>query len=361
MNKIHSYLERCAEKGVFPGASWIIGNNGGFLEKGSVGILGEGLGPVKEDSIYDMASLTKIFTALAWMKQFEEGLVRLEDTVDYFLPSYKTGAFGGVELFALLTHTAPFPGGTHLYRHVKTREELLETLRKSTFRAENVGEVLYTCEAFILLGEITSAVDSSPLDEVIRRRVLEPLGMKETGFSPGPELLERIAPTEYCSMRKRMVRGEVHDENAMIMGGVSGNAGIFSCAPDMARLAAAMLASLGSGAFLQKSSAGLMIRNHTAGKGQNRGLGWMLAGPGSSAGDLLSADSFGHTGFTGTSLWIDPSRKLYALLLSNRIHPKRDNPEIFRARHIFHNLAVLEYGEPRGERAGGTEERLRHA
>jgi CubicO group peptidase (beta-lactamase class C family) len=345
MGKIQSYLERCAAGGVFPGASWIIGNAGGYLDKGTVGILGEGLGPVKEDSVYDMASLTKIFTALAWMKQFEEGLVRLEDTVGYFLPSYKTSAFGGVELFALLTHTAPFPGGTSLYRHVHSRDELLEALRNYEFRTEDVGQVLYTCEAFILLGEIIAAVDSSTLDEVVRRRVLEPLGMKETGFLPKPELMERIAPTEYCSMRGRVVRGEVHDENAMLMGGVSGNAGVFSCAPDMARLAVAMLDSLKGGGFLRKPSAELMTRNHTAGKGQNRCLGWMLASPGTSAGDLLSSASFGHTGFTGTSLWIDPVRKFYALLLSNRIHPRRDNIKLFRARHIYHNMAVLEYGE----------------
>jgi CubicO group peptidase (beta-lactamase class C family) len=88
-----------------------------------------------------------------------------------------------------------------------------------------------------------------------------------------------------------------------------------------------------------------MTRNHTFGKGENRGLGWMIAGSGSSAGDLLSSRSFGHTGFTGTSLWIDPEKKFFALLLSNRVHPHRNNTGIFRSRHIFHNLAVLEYGE----------------
>jgi CubicO group peptidase (beta-lactamase class C family) len=160
-----------------------------------------------------------------------------------------------------------------------------------------------------------------------------------------------------------LVRGEVHDENAVVMGGVSGNAGLFSTGLDMSRLAVAMLASLEGGGgslrrrltaaklasleigpLLKRASAELMTRNHTAGKGQNRGLGWMIAEPGSSAGDLMSPRSFGHTGFTGTSLWIDPERKLYALLLSNRIYPKRDNAGIFRVRPIFSNLAILEYG-----------------
>ncbi|MCL2318636.1 MAG: beta-lactamase family protein [Treponema sp.] len=354
MPKIQHYLERCVNEGVFPGASWVVGNLDGVQEKGSVGLLGEGLGPVKVDSIYDLASLTKIFVALALMKQLEDGLIRLEDEVKYFLPSYKTSSLGDVSLFALLTHTAPLPAGTHLYRHVHTREELLEAIRSYELRSGGETKVVYTCEAFILLGEIIAAVDAAGLDKVIRRRVLDPLGMQETCFLPSKELLPRIAPTEFCSIRGRVVRGEVHDENAMILGGVSGNAGLFSNALEMARLGEAMLVSLedeasgnarDSGALLSKASAQLMCRNHTAGMGQNRGLGWMVAGPGSSAGDLLSPSSFGHTGFTGTSLWVDPERKLYALLLSNRIHPRRDNPAIFRTRHIFHNLAVIEYGK----------------
>ena len=345
MTKIQKYLENCVTGGVFPGASWVIGNTAGVLEKGSVGLLGNGLGPAGEDTIYDIASLTKLFTALALMKQFEDGLLRLEDEVELFLPSYKNYPLGTATIFALMTHTAPIPRGTHLYRYAKTRDNLLEAIRSGPVRPDSPGRVVYTCEAFILLGEIVSAIDAAALDEVIRRRVLAPLGMEDTCFNPPASLMERIAPTEECPLRKKLIRGEVHDENAAIMGGVSGNAGLFSSAADMGRLAVAMLASLEGGVFLHKVSAELMTRNHTPGRGENRGLGWVIAGPGSSSGDLLSPRSFGHTGFTGTSLWIDPERKLYALLLSNRIHPRRDNPAIFRTRHIFHNLAVLEYGE----------------
>ncbi len=167
--------------------------------------------------------------------------------------------------------------------------------------------------------------------------------MRETCFNPPESLIERIAPTEECPIRGRLIRGEVHDENAWIMGGVSGNAGIFSCVPDMTRIGAAMLASLENGAFLHKATAKLMTFNHTPGMGENRGLCWVIAGPGYSCGDLFSPASFGHTGFTGTSLWIDPERKLYGLLLSNRIHPKRDNTRLFRTRNIFYNLTVLDY------------------
>ncbi|MDR1802010.1 MAG: beta-lactamase family protein [Treponema sp.] len=355
MSKIRKYLESCTSKAgvidgvspwVFPGASWATGNSKSVFEMGSVGLLGVDLAPVTENSLYDLASLTKLPTTLALMKQLEDGLICLADEVGYFLPSYKNSPYSAVTLFALLTHTAPLTNIASLYKRAHNKEEMLEVIRSSEPRPDSSGKVLYTCEAFILLGEIISVVDSSPLDEIIRRRVLEPLGMIDTCFNPPPSLLDRIAPTEECPWRNRLVRGEVHDENAVVMGGVSGNAGLFSSVVDMSRFAAAMLASLEGGGFLKKASACLMTHNYTAGKGQNRGLGWMIADTGSSSGDFMSLQSFGHTGFTGTSLWIDPERKLYTLLLANRIYPNRNNvDDIYRTRCIFSNLAVLEYGD----------------
>ncbi|MDR2748095.1 MAG: beta-lactamase family protein [Treponema sp.] len=346
MKPVKDYLETCAGDGAFPGAAWAVGGREIF-EMGAVGLLGPGLEAAGEDSLYDLASLTKLFVTLALLRQLEDGLIRLEDRVDYFLPSFRNFPLGETTLFRLLTHTAPLPGGTMLYRHAHTREDLLEAIRSIGLRRDE--GVLYTCEAFILLGEIASAVDRMALDELIRLRVTAPLGMDETGYRPSPEKIGRIAPTEDCPWRGRMLRGEVHDENAAVMGGVSGNAGIFSCVRDMARLAAATLDSLeGRGTFLRRPTALLMSANHTGGGGENRGLGWMVKGPLSAAGDLMTERSFGHTGFTGTSLWIDPESGLYAVLLSNRIHPRRDNPGIFRVRHIFHNLAILQYG--RGNR-----------
>ncbi|MDR0723319.1 MAG: beta-lactamase family protein [Treponema sp.] len=346
MKAIKDYLETCVAGGAFPGAAWAIGGKE-TLETGAVGLLGAGLEAAAEDSLYDLASLTKLFTTLALMKQLEDGLIRLEDRVDYFLPAFRDSPLGGTTLFRLLTHTAPLPGGTMLYRYAHTREDLLEAIRSTGIRRDEGA--LYTCEAFILLGEIASAVDSAGLDELIRVRVTAPLGMAETGYNPPDEKITRIAPTEVCPRQGVALRGQVHDENAAILGGVSGNAGIFSTVRDMARLAAAVLDSLeGRGDFLHRPTASLMTSNLTQGRGENRGLGWMLKGPGSAAGDLMPEESFGHTGFTGTSLWIDPSRRLYAILLSNRIHPRRDNAGIFRVRHIFHNLAILRCG-------GGTQ------
>jgi CubicO group peptidase (beta-lactamase class C family) len=323
----------------------VVGTGEKILEQGTAGVLGEGLGPVRPDSLYDLASITKIFVTLALMRQAEEGLVRLEDTVGYFRPDFisRDNNKGNITLFELLTHTSVISSLLGLFLYAHTPEDMLLAIRGSVNRPDSPGAVKYTCEGYILLGTIIAAIDGAPLDEVIRKRVLEPLGMDETGFKPPAALLDRIAPTEYSAWRGRMVRGQVHDENAVVMGEVSGNAGLFSTAGDLARLAGMMLRRGNAGAFLHPALVEKMIRNHTPGKGQNRGLGWLLTGPTAPAGDLMSPRSFGHTGFTGTSIWIDPEYGLYGVLLANRIHPSRENEKFFRVRSIFHNLIILNY------------------
>jgi CubicO group peptidase (beta-lactamase class C family) len=345
MGSIQSFISRAAKEGAFPGAVWMIGNGREILEQGTAGVLGEGLGPVQLDAIYDLASLTKIIVAIALMRQLEDGLISLEDTLSHFFPSCKNSPKEHITVFSLLTHTSPIPALSNLYRQCASRKELVGAILRGPARTDSPERVEYTCEGFILLGEILSIVDGEKLDAVLRRRVLEPLCMNDTYFNPPTSMMERIAPAEYCPWRGRLVRGQVHDENAVIMGGVSGNAGLFSTAADVAKAAGVFLDSHArEKPFLRQASIRLMTGNHTAGKGQNRGLGWMLAGPGSAAGDLMSPRSFGHTGFTGTSLWIDPVQGVYGVLLSNRIHPRRDNDRIFRVRRIFHNLMILQYG-----------------
>jgi CubicO group peptidase (beta-lactamase class C family) len=302
---------------------------------------------VGPDTLYDIASLTKIFVTLGLMRQFEEGLFRLEDTLGVFLPRFSGKPKSEISPRELLSHTSVLHSLPRLYRFARNREELLEAISLSPNRTDSATRVEYTCEGFILLGEIMAAIDGAPLDTVIRKRVLEPLGMTGACYRPPPSLLERIAPTEKSESRG-LIRGEVHDGKAWAMGGVSGNAGLFSTAADLAKLASRILASGwgdGDGGFLHPATIRMMTANYSRGMGANRGLGWLLAGKGSPAGDLMSPGSFGHTGFTGTSLWIDPEQGLYGVLLSNRIHPDRNNEKIFRCRQIFHNLIILNYGK----------------
>jgi CubicO group peptidase (beta-lactamase class C family) len=339
------------EAGAAPGAAWVVGSREGILEQGTAGILGQGLGPVRADTRYDLASITKIFVTLGAMRMFEDGLLRLEDTVGRFIPAWagdRDYPKGNISLFELMTHTSPIASLLNLFLYAHNREDMLEAIRRSVPRSDSPDTVKYTCEGYILLGEILSRIDGAPLDELIRRRVLDPLGLADTGYLPPAQppaaLGERIAPTEYSAWRGGMVRGQVHDENAVVMGGISGNAGIFATAADLAKIALMMLQCGASGGFLHRATIGLMTRNYTPGKGQHRGLGWMMAGPGAPAGDLMSSRSFGHTGFTGTSIWVDPEPGLFGVLLANRIHPTRENEKIFRVRSIFHNLIILNYG-----------------
>ncbi|MDR3172640.1 MAG: beta-lactamase family protein, partial [Treponema sp.] len=264
----------------------------------------------------------------------------------YFKPDFinPENNKGNITLLELLTHTSVIPSLLDLFLYARNPEDMLLAIRRCVNRTDSPAVVKYTCEGYILLGTIIAAIDGVPLEELIRRRVLEPLGMKDTGYRPAPALLDRIAPTEYSAWRGRMVRGQVHDENAVVMGEVSGNAGIFSTAGDLARVAEMMLRRGNEGGFLHPATVEKMTINYTPGKGQNRGLGWLLAGPAAPAGDLMSPRSFGHTGFTGTSIWVDPEYGLYGVLLANRVHPSRENAKFFRVRSIFHNLIILNYG-----------------
>lgn len=354
MSRIRDFLRESIEAGAFPGAQYVIGGREGVLERGVLGTL-DGTAPVAADSLYDLASITKIFVALSTMRLLEEGRLCLEDRVDAFLPEIdrvyppRDGEQKGpITLFELLTHTSVLPAGTFYYKTCHSKAEMLEALRFLRPRDVAREGVLYTCNGYILLGEVLSAIDGRPLDAVIQARVQKPLGMERTLFNPPEALWENTAPTEFCRWRNKVVRGQVHDENAVIMGGVSGNAGLFSCADDVAKICAMMLCGGISGdgqRYLSRRSVEMMTQNYTQGRNLARGIGWQIKqGPGTQMGDLFTDGSYGHTGFAGTSLWVDPKQGLYTVLLTNRIHPSRENEQLFRCRRILNNLAVLEYG-----------------
>lgn len=346
MKTIREFLQESIIGGAFTGATWQVGNRDNILESGAVGTLGIGMEDVAANSLYDLASVTKIVVTCALMRQFQDGLFRLDDPIGEYLPEYADHPKASITIKELLTHTSVIPGSLQLYRHAHTRRDLLEAIRWQLPRADSPNRVAYTSKGYIVLGEVVAALDHSTLDEVVRRRVLEPLQMHDTCWNPPEELIPRIAATEFCPWRGKIVRGQVHDENAVVMEGIAGHAGLFSTAADIGKIAAAMLGANMPGTdepFFHPETIKVMTRNYTPGRGEHRGLGFIMQGPGAAAGDLMSEASFGHTGFTGTSIWVDPEKGLYCVLLSNRIHPNRDNPKIFRVRHIFHNLAVLRY------------------
>lgn len=340
MSRILELLEDGVRKKVFTGASYQIGTKERILEEGAAGTLGEGLETAAIDSLFDMASVTKILTALGFMKLLEEGKVCLGDTVGRYLKEYRNSEKSGITMYELLTHTSVIWGQVPLYQSCQTRKELLDSILYLPPRDREKTPVMYSSQGFIVLGEVMGRIADMPFHQVLKKYVFEPLEMENTCFNPGAHLKPRIAATEFCPWRNCRVIGQVHDENAVVMGGVCGHAGVFSNIPDMSKVARAMF----SERYLPNSLIKLMAANHTVGMNLARGLGWQCKDHiDSPCGDLFSSRSFGHTGFTGTSIWMDPERDLYAILLTNRVYYSRNADEISHVRRVFHNLAVLEW------------------
>jgi CubicO group peptidase (beta-lactamase class C family) len=346
VDKIVHFLEECIGKGHFPGAVYKIGTSKKVLAEGFAGKRGDGYGAVNADTIYDIASVTKPLACLGLMKLFEEGKLCLGDRIAKFLPEYSGFEKGAITVFELLTHTSVIPGQIQIYRTCRNKAEILDAIRFYSPRERIKEPVMYSSQGITLIGEIIERLTGASLDKALETRVFEPLGMKNTCFNPGESLFGNIAPTEDCPWRGKVILGQVHDENAVVMGGVCAHAGIFSTAEDLSKVCAAMLTGLDKNnrEFLNRKTIELMTANHTEGKNLARGLGWQKKDKtGSPAGDLFTSASYGHTGFTGTSVWIDPELDLYAVLLTNRVHPTRNNEALVDDRKIFHNLAVLNY------------------
>jgi CubicO group peptidase (beta-lactamase class C family) len=344
MSKIVGFLQRFRDQRAFSGAVYAVGDSETVFEQGAAGTLAWDGEPVDLSSMWDLASVTKPIVALTLMVFLERGEVCLDDTIEHFLPEYAHTEKAGLTLYQLLSHTSGIPGQQPLYQTVRSKEDLMTAVRNLPLRFKPGTNVEYTSQGFMILGDIIETVGGGRLEAILKETVLEPLKMRETTFRPAASEVRRIAATEDCPWRGRIVRGEVHDENAVVLGGIAGHAGLFSTVGDMIRLCQAML-RLGAteeGRFLHPDTVKLMTRNWTAHLPLARGLGWQAKDAvGSPGGDLFSVRSYGHTGFTGTSIWIDPERDRFAVLLTNRVHPTRDNASIKRVRAMFHNLACL--------------------
>jgi CubicO group peptidase (beta-lactamase class C family) len=264
----------------------------------------------------------------------DEGRLDLERPVHDFLPGFQGPGKEAVTVRHLLTHSSGLPAIVTLYKEVQGRAAFRERILALDLTYPPGSRSVYSDPGIILLGEVLEQVAGEPLDAFVRERVFMPLGMRDTRFRPPPELWSRIAPTEFDPWRGRLIQGEVHDENAFAMGGVAPHAGLFSTAGDLARFARMLLngGTLDGRRIVSRETIERFTRRAGI-PGSDRALGWdTKSAEGSSAGSLLSARSFGHTGFTGTSIWIDPERRLFIILLTNRVYPTRENNLIREAR-----------------------------
>ena len=311
---IDDVIKRGISAGGFPGAAVIVGRRGGIVWERGYGTLDWTSGtPVDpERTMYDVASLTKVVgTTAAMMALVDRGKLRVDDRVTRALPGFKGRGKDSVTIRDLLMHRSGLPAGRILSRKgpASARRMVLST----PLVRQPGSEYLYSDIGADVLGFIVERVAKQPLDRFLRKTVYDPLGMSSTMFSPGPSHRGRIAPTE-----SRVARGEVHDRNAAALGGVAGHAGLFSTAGDLAVFARMMLDDgVASGIQFFTNTT---VRDFTTPGPGWRALGWETCSGGGSCGRFLTVRAFGHTGFTGTSMWIDPKRDLFVIVLTNWIH-----------------------------------------
>ena len=352
MMHVDRLMGRALREGAFPGAVLAVGNSARIMTR-SYGVTTsvQGGAPVNEATIYDIASLSKLFTATAALMLLERGEFRLDDQVGRFLPSFAHGDKSEIRLRHLLTHTAGLPGHNPYYQFAKGKSEMLEAIAQTPLQYQTGTQVVYSCVGFITLANVVETVAGQSLDRFLSDNLFTPLEMHTTYYGPVKQPRERIAPTEECAWRGRLAWGEVHDENAFAQGGVSGNAGLFSTGLDLARFAQMMLrkgVTETGRRILLPPTIRAATRNYTPGLAENRGLGWqMRSNEYPWCGDLAPLNSYGHTGFTGTSLWVSPDDDLFVVFLTNRVHPTRANAQHIRYRPLIHNTltANLAKGE----------------
>jgi CubicO group peptidase (beta-lactamase class C family) len=335
-------LRRGVLERVFPGAAVAISFQGELLAQKAVGqfTYDAGSPAVTPETIFDLASVTKVVatTAMA-MLLYERGELDLDAPVATLLPAFAGRVTERKEISSrmLLLHSSGLPAYERLFERTSNREELLQMAMNLPLEVEPGLYIEYSDIGFIVLGELLQKIAGESLDAFCRREVFGRLGMSRTCFCPPTEIKRSIPPTENdTSFRHRVIQGEVHDENAWVLGGVSGHAGLFSSVGDVTRFAFTMLSGEG---FVRPETIATFTHPVKIGNSKHA-LGWDVPTPPSQAGRRLSARSFGHLGYTGTSLWIDPERQLSITLLTNRTWPNRASQAIKKLRPEFHNEVV---------------------
>jgi serine-type D-Ala-D-Ala carboxypeptidase len=324
-------LDRAVRDSVFPGAIAVVGTHAGPLVTVSAGHLDWSPSPVPDEhTLWDLASLTKVVGMTSAVAQLvEQGRIDLDAPVQRYLPEWTGPNKHRVTVRHLITHQAGLPAFKQYFKLNLSPDSTLALFMREPLDTVPGARMVYSDIGAILLGKIVERVSGETLDVYLQRHVFGPLGMHETRYRPPAELLPRIAPTEQDPWRGRHLRGEVHDENAFALGGVSAHAGLFSSAHDLDRFARAYLnggeldgARLASAATLRRFTT---VWDSTF---SSRALGWDTPARNSSGGHFLMRPAFGHTGYTGTSLWIAPQHDLYVMLLTNRVNPTRERTGI---------------------------------
>ena len=306
----------------YPGMAVVIGRHGALAwERGYGSLDWPATSPAvdPERTMYDVASLTKVIaTTTAIMVLYDEHRLTLDDPVAKYLSAYRHGTKRQVTIRELLEHRAGLPAGRNVFRRHRSPAAARRLVLATPLEYPPGEREVYSDVGADVLGFVVEAVSGQRLDVFLRQHVFGPLGMRSTMFRPPRTQRGRIAPTEVSSSRGYPLRGEVHDETAFALGGVAGHAGLFATAADLAVFAQMMLnGGVYHGVRIVHDSTVALFTRRSVGW---RALGWETCAGGASCGRYMSDRAYGHTGYTGTSIWIDPERDLFVIVLANRIH-----------------------------------------
>jgi len=342
---IRATLDRAVADSAFPGAFVIVGTHDRILAKYGAGHLDWQPSPAPTDStMWDMASLTKVIAMTSLMMQLvEQHKIELDAPVQRYLPSWTGPNKEKVTVRHLLTHSSGLPAWRPLYKEAADADAAMRLAYATPLDTLPGIRMVYSDIGGILMGEIVRVVSGERIDQYFSRHITVPLKLHDSMFLPPASLLPRIAPTEIDPWRQRHLRGEVHDENAAMLGGVSGHAGLFSSGRDLARIAQLYL-NHGTldGVRIWKAETIAQFTAVQDSAFSNRALGWETPTGTNSAGHVMKRPAFGHTGFTGTSMWIDPAHDVFIVLLTNRVNPTRANLKISGVRQALAD-SVMKY------------------
>lgn len=347
--RLDHLIHEALQDGIFPGAVLLVMRSDGIVKRAAYGqaIVTPSARPMTEDTLFDLASLTKVVvTAPLALMLAERGHWCLTDPVARYIDEFAMIDDRAISLWHLLTHTSGLPAWANLFYNNSGFDELFKGKWPIlTPVAPPQDRVIYSDLGFILLGEAIQRTMETSLEELAQAELFQPLGMQDAQYNPPSSMADRVAATEDDPRRDGVRLAQVHDENAEALGGVSGHAGLFATAADLARYTQMLLHDGRSpdDRVLAQASVRAMRAPQTEPLNERRGLGWFLQRHDTpTSGDLLSTSAFGHTGFTGTSLWIDPDHDVGTILLTNRAHPERNRglSEINRVRARVHNTVM---------------------
>ncbi|BDH61869.1 serine hydrolase [Lysinibacillus sp. PLM2] len=296
---------------------------------------------MNNETIFDLASLTKVIATLPSILQLlDRGELDLDDSISIYFPPFEKH-HRDITIKHLLTHTSGFQPEIKFYQKNISRNDSVTFISQIEDKRKAGEQVIYSDLNFLLLGSLVETLTGLSLAEYTKKFIYDPLDMQNTYFNPPKDRLNQIAATEFNETLKEYQWGEVHDENAFHFGGVSGHAGLFSNVEDLARFARMILNGgvYKGNQILSSQSVELSMKTYTKNLNLNRGLGWQLVDTSTFSGQFLQ-DGFGHTGFTGTSIWFSKERKFSIILLTNRVHFGRET-DISRLRRVVHNLIAL--------------------